>query len=283
MDFRADEGRTDVSGVMAPRHPIVQEDLAGDTMSFSAERQPADLTLVIPVYNEGANFPGLWSELSSQIRSPFRALVVYDFDEDNTVPVVQQIIASGEQRVTLVKNSVRRGVIGAIRTGFDNARDGAVLVVMADLSDDLSQVDRMLEYYRDGYHVVVASRYMPGGRLLGAPPLKGAMSRVAGTSLRWLRRIPTHDATNAFKLYDSALLREIEIESQGGFELSLEILVKAYLRGYRIVEFPTTWRGRTQGESRFRLWAWLPRYLKWYFYAFQPRRKRSSEHRRKPA
>ena len=233
---------------------------------------PAELTLVIPVYNECANFPGLWDEITSHIRSPFRALVVYDFDEDDTVPVVQLIVASGERRLALVKNDVGRGVVGAIRSGFNRVDEGAALVVMADLSDDLSQVDQMMAYYRDGYQVVVASRYMPGGRLLVAPALKQAMSRMAGVSLRWLRGIPTHDATNAFKLYDVRFLKQIKIESTGGFELSLELLVKAYLRGCRIVELPTTWRGRTRGESRFRLWAWLPRYLKWYLYAFQPRR-----------
>ena len=83
--------------------------------------------------------------------------------------------------------------------------------------------------------------------------------------------VPTHDATNAFKLYDASTLKQIEIESKGGFELSLEILVKAYLRGSRIIELPTTWHGRTQGQSKFRIWAWLPRYLKWYLYAFQPK------------
>jgi dolichol-phosphate mannosyltransferase len=231
-----------------------------------------ELTLVIPVYNEGANFPALWSAVTSQIRSRFRAFVVYDFDEDNTVPVLQQIIAAGETRLVPVKNNVGRGVVGAIRTGFKQVESGPVLVIMADLSDDLAQVDRMVDYYRQGYQVVAGSRYMPGGRLLDAPPLKGAMSRVAGLTLHWFRGIPTHDATNAFKLYDSKILKSMTIESKAGFELSLEITVKAFLSGYRIAEIPATWRGRTQGESRFRIWAWLPQYLKWYFYAFQPKR-----------
>jgi dolichol-phosphate mannosyltransferase len=241
-------------------------------MASNSGVPPVELTLVIPVYNEGANFPGLWKEIVTNIRSPFRALVIYDFDADNTVPVVQNIVASGEGRLALVKNDIGRGVIGAIRTGFNHVESGAVLVVMADLSDDLAQVDKMMGYYKDGYHVVVASRYMRGGRLVNAPVLKQAISRVAGLSLCWLRGIPTHDATNAFKLYDSELLKNLEIESTGGFELSLEILVKAFLRNCRIVELPSTWRGRTQGESRFRMWAWLPRYLKWYFYAFRPKR-----------
>jgi len=61
------------------------------------------------------------------------------------------------------------------------------------------------------------------------------------------------------------------IESKAGFELSLEITVKAFLAGHRIVELPTTWHGRTQGESRFKIWAWLPQYLRWYFHAFRPK------------
>jgi dolichol-phosphate mannosyltransferase len=241
-----------------------------------------DLTIVIPVFNEGANFPALWQEILSQIRSPFRAIVVYDFDEDNTVPVVRKIQESGETRLRLVRNRVRRGVVGAIRTGFECVEDGPVLVVMADLSDDLGQVDRMLKLYRDGYPVVVGSRYMPGGKLIGGPLIKQTLSRLAGLSLYWLRRFPTHDATNAFKIYDRNMLRQFTIESQGGFELNLEITVKAFLAGYRITETPSTWRDRAAGQSRFRLWHWLPHYLKWYFYAFRPRRP-SAELSRLPA
>jgi hypothetical protein len=67
------------------------------------------------------------------------------------------------------------------------------------------------------------------------------------------------------------MLSAIRIESKGGFELSLEITVKAFLAGYTITETPATWRDRTEGTSRFRLWKWLPHYLKWYFMAFQPK------------
>jgi dolichol-phosphate mannosyltransferase len=229
------------------------------------------LSIVIPVYNEGDNFSRLWANLCSQIRSQFRALVVYDFDEDDTVPVVQAIIDRGENRLKLVRNTLRPGVVGAILTGFDQVDDGPVLVVMADLSDDLKHVDSMLALYRQGYHVVVGSRYMKGGSIEGGPWLKQFLSHMAGVSLHWLRGIPTHDATNAFKIYDRNMLKTFRIESQGGFELNLELTVKAFLQGYRIAEVPSTWRDRSQGESRFRLWAWLPHYLKWYFHAFRPK------------
>jgi dolichol-phosphate mannosyltransferase len=232
-----------------------------------------DLTIVIPVYNEGAGFEDLWSELNTQLQFPFRALVVYDFDEDNTVPAVQGVIARGEKRLSLVKNNIRRGVVGALLTGFREVREGPLLVVMADLSDDLAQVPRMLALYREGYDVVVGSRYMKGGRIINGPVLKQGLSRIAGVSLCWLRGIPTHDATNAFKIYDGAMLSRFTLKSQRGFELNLEITVKAFLDGYSIIEIPSVWRDRTQGKSKFKLWAWLPHYLRWYLYAFRPRNK----------
>lgn len=232
-----------------------------------------DLTIVIPVFNEGANFPFLWDEINSRIRSPFLALVVYDFDEDDTVPAVQKILATGETRIRLVKNKVRKGVVGAIVTGFHEVESGPVLVVMADLSDDLGQVDKMLALYREGHDIVAGSRYMKGGSIEGGPWLKQFLSRMAGLTLHTFRGIPTHDATNAFKIYDCQMLKPMTIESKRGFELNLELTVKAFLAGYRIAEVPSRWRDRARGESRFQLWGWLPHYLRWYFFAFQPRER----------
>ncbi len=234
------------------------------------------LHMVIPVYNEGANFPGLWQAIRGSIKSEFEAFVVYDFDQDNTLPVVHQIIQAGEGRLHLLLSDSPGSVAGAIRTGFAHVPAGPVLVVMADLSDDLAQVDRMLALYRQGYDLVAGSRYSRGGQMIGGPRFKKMLSRLAGVSLHWLRGLPTSDATNAFKLYDAAMLQSLDLQSEKGFEISLEITVKAFLNGYRIAEIPTTWRDRSQGESRFRLWVWLPRYLKWYALAFQRRKKAAS-------
>ena len=234
---------------------------------------PETLHIIVPVYNEGENFPALRSALTGSIRTAFKVFVIYDFDEDNTVPVVQQAIDNGDTRFHLVKNLVRRGVVGALLTGFQQVKSGPALVVMGDMSDDLAVVDNMVRLHAKGYHLVAASRYMPGGKLEGGPVLKGNLSRYAGLTLHWFRGIPTHDATNAFKLYDGAMLNALTLESQGGFELSLEITVKAFLAGYRIAEVPTVWRDRTAGTSRFQLWKWLPRYLHWYFHAFRRRRR----------
>ncbi len=217
------------------------------------------LSIIIPAYNEGANFRSLWDELTTHVRRDFHAFVVYDFDEDDTLPVVNSIIAAGETRLTPVRNQRGPGVVNAILCGFAAAPEGPALVVMADCSDDLAQVDKMLALYRRGYHVVVGSRYMKGGRLVGGPLLKQSLSRLAGVSLFLMRGIPTHDATNAFKIYDLAMVRSFTIESRGGFELNLELTVKAFLNGYRITEVPATWRDRSAGTSKFKLGKWLPK------------------------
>lgn len=105
---------------------------------------------------------------------------------------------------------------------------------------------------------------MKGGQQLGGPFLKTMLSRLAGVSAFYLTGIPTHDITNSYRMYSKALLDQIKIESQGGFEIGLEITVKAYLKGLKICEIPTIWRDREAGKSNFKLAQWLPRYLHWY-------------------
>ena len=193
------------------------------------------LTIIIPVYNEGANFPALWADICAKLRSEFTAFVIYDFDEDDTVPAVQAIIENGEKRLRLVKNDVSKGVVGAIVTGFNQVEHGPILVVMADLSDDLGQVDSMLALYRQGYHVVVGSRYMKGGKIEGGPWFKQLLSRIAGLTLYWFRGIPTHDATNAFKIYDHDMLRSFKIESRRG---SSSISNLPQKRSWKVIGLP---------------------------------------------
>jgi hypothetical protein len=94
------------------------------------------------------------------------------------------------------------------------------------------------------------------------------MSRTAGLTLHWFARVPTHDPTNNFKLYARRFLDAVAIESTAGFELALELTVKATLDARTVAEVPTTWRDRTAGQSNFKLRKWLPHYLHWYRQAF---------------
>ncbi|MFN4258199.1 MAG: glycosyltransferase [Gemmataceae bacterium] len=226
------------------------------------------LSLIVPVYNEAENFPALLAEVERWVPAPFVMYVVYDHEADTTLPVARQL-AQTRPWLRLTRNQEGRGVIGAIRTGFQAARSGPALVIMADLSDDLRVIPDLLKLYQQGYRIVCPSRYMSGGRQLGGPWLKKMLSRSAGWILYHLAGFPTHDATNNFRLYDAELVQRLGIESRGGFELALELTAKAFRRGVPIAEYPATWRDRVAGQSRFQLRKWLPRYLYWFGYALR--------------
>jgi Glycosyltransferases involved in cell wall biogenesis len=222
------------------------------------------INIVIPVYNEGENILSTLSEIERKVSTKHQIFVVYDFEGDDTLPVLR---GQPFQHLHLIKNKYGRGVLNAIKTGFESAQEGAVLVVMADLSDDLAKVDEMFRKINEGYDIVCGSRYMKGGRQIGGPWFKKQLSRVAGLSLHYFAGIPTHDVTNSFKMYAKKVLEDIQIESNGGFELGMEILIKAHQKGFRITEIPSLWRDRDAGQSKFKLWQWLPKYLHWYWFA----------------
>jgi len=224
------------------------------------------LNIVIPVYNEAENIKNTISEINQRVSTPHNIFIIYDFDEDNTLPVARNLMKE-QNNIELVKNKYGKGVLNAIKTGFENIKEGVILVVMADLSDDLSKVDEMFEKISEGYDIVCGSRYMKGGRQIGGPRFKKLLSRLAGVSLHYLTGIPTHDITNSFKMYTKKVLDDIKIESNGGFELGMEIVIKAFFKGYKITEVPCVWRDRSAGKSRFKLWKWLPNYIYWYLFA----------------
>jgi glycosyltransferase involved in cell wall biosynthesis len=218
----------------------------------------------MPVYNEGEAVAPVIRALLDGIHQSCELLVVYDFDSDTTVPVARALAAE-LPAVKPLRNEIGRGVLNAMKAGIADARAPYVLITMADGSDEPAVVDRMVELAEAGADVVAASRYMRGGRQIGGPLLKRLMSRAAGLSLHWLAGVPIHDPTNNFKLYSRRFLDSVTIESTAGFELALELSVKATLAHRRLAEVPTTWRDRTAGQSNFRLRKWLPHYLHWYF------------------
>jgi dolichol-phosphate mannosyltransferase len=216
------------------------------------------LVVVVPVYNEGANFSAWWEAAAPHLPAGTVVRPVYDMPEDDTLPVIEQLRAGGAPIEPL--RNTGRGVLRAMLTGLASVEQGPVIVSMADLSDDLAIIPRMLEAWRGGATVVVASRYMAGGQHIGGPLLKKLLSRWGGLSLHHLAGFPTHDATNNFRLYDAGFLRTIEVKSTGGFELALELTLEAWRAGRTVVEIPCTWRDRVAGESRFALRKWLPKY-----------------------
>ena len=233
----------------------------------------AILSIVVPVYMEGAAVEPVLRSLTAGVVTPHEILVVYDFDEDPTVPVIAAL--SGQlPAIRGHRNDLGRGVLNAMKAGIAASSGRYVLVTMADGSDEPHIIDDMVRLAEAGADVVAASRYMPGGRQIGGPRVKALLSRIAGLSLHHVAGVRTHDATNNFKLYSRRFLDAVMIESEAGFELALELTVKATIEGRAVAEVPTTWRDRTSGTSNFKLRQWLPHYLRWYLMAIRyPRRR----------
>ncbi len=225
-------------------------------------------SVVVPVYNEGANIAAFCRRALETMPPRFELLLVHDTDEDDTLPALAALPESAKPAMTrTVRNRLGRGARNAIVAGMQAAQAPVVIVTMADLSDDLSKLDAMAQRAESGAAVVCASRYMNGGAQHGGPLIKGLMSRTAGLTLHWFAGLPTHDPTNSFKAYRKDFLDRTPIESTVGFCLALELTVKAHAAGLRVEEIPAEWWDRAAGESRFRVAAWLPHYLRWYFWA----------------
>jgi glycosyltransferase involved in cell wall biosynthesis len=263
---------------MARTEPTTSEGDAPATR-LAAGDNPPELTAVMPVWNEGERVVPTIRAFAAAVHTPFELLVVYDMPDDTTVPVAERLSAE-IPGLRAHRNELGRGVLNAMKAGIAAAQAPYVLITMADGSDEYANVDRMVALARAGADLVAASRYMRGGRQIGGPRLKRLLSRTAGLTLHWFAGVPIHDATNNFKLYSRRFLDATSIESEAGFELALELSVKATLQRRRLAEVPTTWRDRTDGESRFRLRRWLPHYLRWYALAFRGRfgRGRSARH-----
>jgi dolichol-phosphate mannosyltransferase len=224
------------------------------------------VSVVIPVYNEGANITRALERILREVLLPAEVLVVHDMPDDTTVPYAQEM-AAHDTRVRTVLNTYGRGPANAIRFGIDAARAPVAVVTMADGCDDPRQIDELARLVDRGV-VVAASRYMPGGQQVGGPRFKRMMSRWAGRSLHLFARVGTRDATNSFKAYDTAFVREVGIESRTGFEIGLELTAKATRLRRPVAEIPTIWLDRQLGESNFDLGRFMPGYLKWYFFAY---------------
>jgi dolichol-phosphate mannosyltransferase len=227
------------------------------------------LTVVIPAYNEGEAIVPVLDRIFDAVESDCEIYVVVDFEEDSTVPVLAAY-REHEPRLKTLINTYGRGPANAIRYGIDRVKTPVVVVTMADGSDDPRQIDPLARLVDRGVVVAAASRYTASGQQVGGPLVKGILSKTAGRSLKVLARVGTHDATNSFKAYSTQFIREVGIHSRSGFEIGLELTAKARRLRRPVAEVPTIWLDRTIGDSNFDLANWIPRYLRWYRFAFGP-------------
>jgi dolichol-phosphate mannosyltransferase len=228
------------------------------------------VSVVVPAYNEGKHALTVLDRLFESVHLPCEVLVVVDSAEDTTVPVAEEY-AQQEPRLRCLVNTYGRGPANAIRFGIDAAAAPVAVVTMADGCDDARQIDELVKLVERGVAVASASRFMPGGQLVGGPVLKGTLSRLAGRSLRLLAHVGTRDATNSFKAYSIEFVRQVGIDSRDGFEIGIELTAKAKRLRLPVAEIPTIWLDRQAGVSNFKLAKWVPSYVRWYLFAFGPR------------
>lgn len=223
------------------------------------------LSIIIPAHNEQDNITGVLSKIEESLDIDYELIVVNDHSIDATAELVKTISLQYDN-IRLIENELEKGFANALKTGFNAVKTEVVIPVMGDLCDDLSTIKIMLQKINDGYDVVCGARYIKEGARLGGSRLKGFLSSFAGKSLYYLLGIPTHDIANAFKMYRKKVINSVDIKSRG-FEISMEIPLKAYYLGFKITEVPTVWKERTKGKSSFKIFRLLPAYIKLYLWA----------------
>ena len=234
------------------------------------------ISVVVPAHNEEENIAGAILSIESSLRLPHELIVVDDHSQDRTAAIVSELLRD-YPNLRLAANTGEKGFANAVRFGFAQARGEAVVPVMGDLCDDIATVEKMYARIEQGYDVVCGSRYIKGGARLGGSRIKGFFSGFVGWSLYYLLGIPSHDTANAFKMYRRNVLEAVESRAKG-FEMSLELVLKAYYAGFRITEVPTVWREREKGTSSFNMLKLSRNYLKFYSWGvmmrFSPVKKR---------
>ncbi len=225
----------------------------------------ADVDIVIPVYNEGANIIATLESLRVSLRYRARILICYDDETDDTLNALASYCPS-PMDLCLVRNR-GRGALMAVTTGFAVVTAPCVIVLPADDDYNAPRLNDMIRRHLEGYEIVAASRFMRGGHVVGGPPVKMMLVRIAGAFMRHVARVPTHDASNGFRLFSKRVIRTIPVESQYGFAYSIELLVKAHRLGWPVSEIPVHWYERKAGQSRFHVFGWLPVYIRWLLFA----------------
>jgi dolichol-phosphate mannosyltransferase len=229
--------------------------------------QNPELDIVMPVYNEGKNIIDGLRALEHDVKTSFRVLICYDFDEDNTLPAIKREKFNFE--IVPVKNR-GKGVHSAITTGLNASTAPAILTFPPDEPNNAVIIDGMYKKLNEGNDLIVASRNMEGGEMSGGPRFKSFVVRTASLILHHAAGLPATDATYAWRMFSRRLIDTVEIESTEGFTYAIELLVKCHRLGWSVDEVPARWLAREKGKSRFtftRFIKWIPHYARWFFYA----------------
>ncbi len=229
-----------------------------------------NLSVVIPAHNEAEviepTVRGLIAQLGPE-EIDYEIVVVDDASTDGTGEVVARLAAQ-EPRVRCVRNDAPNGFGFAVRKGLETFEGDAVVIVMADGSDDPRDVVLYYRVLEAGYDCAFGSRFMPGAQVHDYPRVKLLINRVVNTGIRALFRHGYNDTTNAFKAYRREVIENLRPLLSHHFNLTVELPLKAITRGFSYAIVPTSWTNRAAGTSKLQLNEMGSRYLFIVLYVF---------------
>jgi dolichol-phosphate mannosyltransferase len=240
------------------------------------------LSVVIPARNEAANIGATLDGIRERLRREritYELVVVNDGSSDGTVAEVLSR-ASTDAAVRVLHNPAPHGFGYAVRRGLDAFTGDAVAIVMADGSDDPDDLVKYFYILRDRAECAFGSRFAAGGRVEGYPRLKLGINRLANTFIRVLFRLRYNDVTNAFKGYRANVIQGCRPLVSPHFNLTVELPLKAIVRGYSYEVVGISWRQRTRGVSSLALKEMGSRYLFIVLYVWLERLLTRGDYRR---
>lgn len=217
------------------------------------------LSCVVPAHNEVGNIAKVVQTLTNTFEScpdisGYEIIIVNDNSSDGTGHLIDTISMSNSH-IQPVHREGSPGFGNAIKAGIKQAIGDIIIPVMGDLSDDPRDIIIMIQKLDEGYDIVYGSRFIHGSVLEDYPPAKWIANRVFNNVIRLLFGLQNKDITNAFKAYRREVFDEITVDSleASGFDLTIEIPLKAHIAGFKSVEIPAHWYNRTEGEAKLKL------------------------------
>jgi dolichol-phosphate mannosyltransferase len=240
------------------------------------------LSVVIPARNEVEaiveTVPATVSVLERE-GIDYEILVIDDSSTDGTAAAVAQL-GEGNERIVCHRSHYSQGFGLAVRAGLDRFQGDAVAVMMADGSDDPEDLVRYQQLLEDGYDCAFGSRFVHGAEVSGYPRFKLIVNRIVNWVIRLLFRHGYNDTTNAFKAYRREVIETVQPLLANHFNLTVELPLKAVVRGHSYGIIPISWRGRTAGRSKLALQEMGSRYLFIVLYVFLEHHLSRGDYRR---